>query len=118
MGTALLGELEGRVKIPLGVGVRQEEGPLRVDVWKVGRLASWSPVEGSDSVVGTEEVGRDTESLEGRKRERERERERGEREREREKEREKEKRKKGKKKRKRKKEKTRIMIDRKGKQSE
>ena len=63
VGTALRGELEGRVKIPLGVGVMQEEGPLRVDVWKVGRLANWSPADGSDSVVGTEEVGPVTESI-------------------------------------------------------
>ena len=38
VGTALLGD--GRVKIPLGVGVTQEAGPLRVDVWKVGKLVS------------------------------------------------------------------------------
>ena len=82
MGTALLGELDGRVKIPLGVGVmvgviplgvrvmeEAAEGPLRVDVGKVGRLGTWSPPplpEGSeaDSLVRTdEELGRVIESF-------------------------------------------------------
>ena len=40
VGIALLGELEGRIKIPLGVGVMQEAGPLRVVVGNVGKLES------------------------------------------------------------------------------
>ena len=40
VGTALRGKLEGRVKIPLGVGVMQEAGSLRVVVGNVGKLES------------------------------------------------------------------------------